>query len=118
MAGLTIAIRKNRIGEVSEKLRRESRQEQIDTANRIRDRARSTVHVITGKTRDSIRVDAARAAGTKPDGFRSIAVTAAFGAVFEEYGTRYRPPHPFLRPALESERAPYRSAFSQLLRSL
>jgi hypothetical protein len=54
--------------------------------------AKNTVHVITGQTRDSGKVVIRR--GT-------ASVVFEFGAIFEELGTRFRPPHPFLRPSAE-----------------
>ncbi len=54
--------------------------------------AKSRVHVISGKTRDSGKVVIKR--GT-------AMVEFSFGAIYEELGTLYRPPHPFLRPSAE-----------------
>lgn len=59
--------------------------------------ARRRVHVITGTLRNSIhRVKVA-------PGHHKVIVGAHYGA-YEEYGTRYRPPHPYLRPAVEDAR--------------
>lgn len=77
-------------------------------AERIAEHARSRVHVITGKTRDSIRVEPG------PDG--SAAVTAGYGAVYEEYGTSRRPPHPFLTPAAEAERGNWKQDVKELFK--
>ena len=62
------------------------------TVEAVAAEARRRVHVRSGRTRDSsqvLRVDV-----------KTARVTAGYGAVFEEYGTRYRPPHPFMGPAI------------------
>lgn len=62
--------------------------------------AKRRVHVITGTLRNSIKrykIDV---------GHHKVVVEAHYG-VYEEYGTRYRPPHPFFRPAVEDARAKY-----------
>lgn len=67
-----------------------------EAAENIAEGARQRVHVITGKTKASIEVDYSDPMRPK--------VRAGEGAIFEEYGTVYRPPHPFLTPAAEEER--------------
>lgn len=55
--------------------------------------AKRRVHVITGNLKRSIhRVRL----GT---GKHRVVVGAYYG-IYEEYGTRYRPPHPYFRPAV------------------
>jgi galactokinase/mevalonate kinase-like predicted kinase len=49
---------------------------------------REFVHVMSGETRESIRVE-------------GNAVVAGEGAVFEELGTIYRSAHPFMLPAFD-----------------
>lgn len=62
--------------------------------------AKRRVHVITGRLRDSIvRVKIA-------PGHHKVIVGAYYG-VYEEYGTRYRPPHPYFRPAVMEAKAKY-----------
>lgn len=53
-------------------------------------------HVITGRTRASWVVEM----HSPTDG----TLHGEFGAVFEEYGTRFRPPHPTAGPAVEEVR--------------
>ena len=69
-----------------------------ETADDILEDAKGRVHVISGATRDSGRV-VATAGGYD--------VVFEEGAIFEEYGTVYRPPHPFLTPASEAHRSGY-----------
>lgn len=118
--GLRVVLKKNRIGEVSKSLVDGSRRQQVDTAQRIRDGARQRVHVITGHLRDSIAVSTPKSSTGQASGdFRMIEVRAtAPYAGFEEEGTRFRPAHPFLRPAVEAERGPYVEGQRQVIRSL
>lgn len=69
-----------------------------ETAEAILKDAQSTVHVITGATRDS---------GEVVQNGIAYEVQFSAGAIYEEYGTVHRPPHPFLTPASERQRAPY-----------
>ena len=57
---------------------------------------RRTVHVITGKTRDSIRVETDGRTG-------NAYAVAGEGAIYEELGTVNRPPHAFKLPAAERQ---------------
>lgn len=76
------------------------------TADGIVVDAQGRVHVITGETQESIQ--------RKGSGFESK-VVAGGGAIFEEYGTVYRPAHPFLWPAVEAARSAYLAAWRALL---
>lgn len=69
-------------------------------ARRATTEARSNAHVITGHMKASINHE--RIAY----GRHRIVVGAHYGA-YEEYGTRHRPPHPFLRPAVQTHRAQF-----------
>lgn len=60
--------------------------------------ARRRVHVITGTLRESITTQKVGV------GTHKVIVGAHYGA-YEEYGTRHRPPHPYLRPAIEEHKA-------------
>jgi HK97 gp10 family phage protein len=55
--------------------------------------AKRRVHVITGHLKGSIHRVRIRT------GVHRVIVGAHYG-VYEEYGTRYRPPHPYFRPAV------------------
>lgn len=68
----------------------------------IADKAASTVHVITGNLRDSIRVEDAE------DDLAQVVAGGINGvdyAADEEYGNSHRPPHPYMRPAVDSEKS-------------
>lgn len=70
-------------------------------AKDVVDGAKRRVHVITGHLRNSIhrqRLGYAR---------HRVIVGAHYG-IYEEYGTRYRPPHPFFRPAVVAAHANFR----------
>lgn len=54
--------------------------------------ARGYAHVITGYMRDHIHA--------KKDGKSAVVISEATYSGYEEWGTRFRPPHPFLRPAI------------------
>jgi hypothetical protein len=69
-----------------------------ETADEVLAEAKSRVHVITGATRDSGEVVKT---GIGYD------VMFSAGAIWEEYGNRFRPPHPFLTPASEAARSGY-----------
>lgn len=57
--------------------------------------AQTIVHVITGNLKNSIGAD------YDPDGLGFTAgPTASYGG-YEEFGTAYRPPHPYMIPAYE-----------------
>lgn len=69
-----------------------------DTADAILEDAKSRVHVVSGATRDS---------GEVVQTGIGYEVMFSAAAVFEEYGTVHRPPHPFLTPASEAQRSGY-----------
>jgi HK97 gp10 family phage protein len=69
-------------------------------AQRTEGSAKRRVHVITGNLKRSIhRVRLGR-------GHHRVIVGAYYG-VYENYGTRYRPPHPFWEPAIRDARRQY-----------
>lgn len=74
-------------------VRSNSAQASYDYARRAKKYARRNVHVISGFLRDSITTEKIGHAK------HQIVVGAHYG-VYEEYGTRYRPPHPYFRPAI------------------
>lgn len=61
-------------------------------ADNTRSSARRRAHVITGHMRDSIHT-------MKIGDKHYVTRVEAYYGVYEEMGTRYRPPHPFFRPA-------------------
>ena len=63
-------------------------------------RAKQRVHVITGYLKSSIHREKVG------DSHHRVVVGADYG-VYEEYGTRYRPPHPYFRPAVRDAKAQY-----------
>lgn len=69
-------------------------------ARRVQTSARRRCHVITGRLQASIKAEKIAY------GKHRVVVGAHYG-VYEEYGTRYRPPHPFFRPAVEENRVKF-----------
>lgn len=65
----------------------------LPLAQFVAKRAREYAHVITGYMRDHT---VAKKTG---EGTAELVSTAPYAA-YEEFGTRYRPPHPFIRPAI------------------
>lgn len=64
-------------------------------ARNVESGAKRRVHVITGNLKNSIhRVRVSK-------GVHRVIVGAHYG-IYEEYGTRYRPPHPYFRPAVRA----------------
>lgn len=69
-------------------------------AQRVEGGAKRRVHVISGNLKRSIhRVRLAK-------GKHRVIVGAYYG-VYENYGTRYRPPHPFWEPSIRAARRQY-----------
>lgn len=112
---LSVKVRSNRIGEVSDKLRRRAREEQLACASRIVQRAQALVPVRTGALRNSIQVENPRATPLGETGFREIIVSAGmFYAPFIEFGTRFMASRPYLRPAAEGERDRYTGIIARI----
>lgn len=109
MAGIEVKVTSNTIAKIIDRVRNRPGEITRQRAERIAERARSRVHVVTGELRDSIKA--------RPDGKNGATVVAeAEHASFEEFGTRYRPPHPFLTPAAEAERGGFVEDMKGLLR--
>ncbi len=85
------------IPSIQKNVRSNSAQWSYDFARATAAEARQRVHVITGNLRRSIRTEK-----TGPYSHKVI-VGEHYGA-YEEYGTRHRPAHPFLRPAVENQK--------------
>lgn len=95
-SGITVRVRRNDLPRMAARLTPSVAATVTETAETILTDAKRRVHVITGGVRDSGHIEPI-AAG----------VAVVFddpGAVWEEYGTRYRPGHPFLTPAAEAQR--------------
>lgn len=82
----------NRFHELFEQAQAAAQRRNVELAEQTLELAKNTVHVVSGKTRDSGRVVIRRGAAS---------VEFSEGAVFEELGTRFRAPHSFLRPSAE-----------------
>lgn len=97
---ITVKTRRqyNGIDSIMKTVRSNSAAASYNFARRTATSAKRRVHVITGHLRDSIRVEKVGY------GEHKVVVGAGYG-VYEEYGTRYRPPHPYFRPAVEENKA-------------
>lgn len=81
-------------------VRSNAHREAYNFARAVEAGSKRRVHVITGRLRKSIhRVRIS-------PGHHKVIVGAYYG-VYEEYGTRYRPPHPFFRPAVVAAKAEF-----------
>lgn len=69
----------------------------LPAAQFVAKRARARAHVITGYMRDHIHAQ-------QTDNLGAVVKSEATYSGFEEYGTRFRPAHPFLRPSIEDGR--------------
>jgi hypothetical protein len=87
---IKFVIRKNKVDDIASELDTLVASERKEVLEYVADLAKDLVHVITGDTRDSIRVNDA-----------GEGVEAEHGAIWEELGTHDRAPHPFLTPAFE-----------------
>jgi HK97 gp10 family phage protein len=78
--------------------------------------AKEKVHVITGNLRRSLHSAIETSSATSAT---AIVGTDVEYSVYEEFGTRYRPPHPYLRPALDEKKGEaqkvIRDAFAALI---
>ncbi len=67
-----------------------------EAAGEIQHEARQRVHVVTGRLYESIQI--------REEGGGYVVEATAPYAGYEEFGTRYRPPHPYFYPAVETVR--------------
>lgn len=111
---VTIGTRKRGRGNGFRQLAR-----QIDTfsarnaynfARSVESGSKRRAHVITGFLRDSIYRE------RLGYGKHRVVVGAPYG-VYEEYGTRYRPPHPYFRPAVEVAKAEFLANMRKVFRN-
>lgn len=65
----------------------------LPMAQYVAKQARGYAHVITGYMRDHIHAE-------KTGDTSAVVVSEAHYSGWEEWGTRFRPPHPFMRPAM------------------
>ena len=84
-------------------------------AEAIVQEARRRVHVITGRLRGSIHITRTSSSGALA--IADVAADAPY-AGYEEFGTVHRPPHPYMRPAVDKYRKPYRDAIAEVARSM
>jgi HK97 gp10 family phage protein len=144
----SVTIKSNRIASVQNLLLGGSRSVVDKAAGDIRDRAATSAPVDTGALRSSMYVsngttsDYSMAAGTaralnrdasilnevRPEfvlslfsgglGYTDVVGSAVEYAVFNEFGTRYMSPSPFMIPAVEGNREPFIAAMVVMLKGL
>lgn len=112
MASVKVTVktqkRYSQIDSIVKMIRSNSDQACYDFARGTAAAARVNAHVITGYMKGSIRNERVG------KGQHKVVVGASYAA-YEEYGTRYRPPHPFLRPAVEANKARFQNQMRQII---
>jgi HK97 gp10 family phage protein len=103
-------ILKNDFGRIALEVHKNSDYAAKASAERLNEEYKRRVHVITGKTRESAHVERR--------GDANYAVVVGEGAIYEEFGTIYRPPHPTMVPAVEAERPRVIERFADILARL
>lgn len=102
MAAVVVKVKTQRrfgqMDSIIKNMKSNSNQAAYDFARSTAAAARVNAHVITGRMKSSIGHEKVG------PGHHKVFVGAYYGA-YEEYGTRHRPPHPFLRPAVEANKA-------------
>ena len=81
-------------------VRSNSAQLAYNFARNVEAGAKRRVHVISGHLKSSIHRE-------KVGVGKHRVVVGAYYGVYEEYGTRYRPPHPYFRPAVRAAKAQF-----------
>lgn len=105
-AAVTIHIRTVRkpvnggIPRIQRNVKANSNRAAYNFARSVQAGARRRVHVITGRLKASIE------RFRLGPGHHKVIVGMYYG-VYEEYGTRYRPPHPYFRPAVAAAKAQF-----------
>ena len=104
VAKVTVRVRRvygtKRLTALASKVSQNSSNLAYHYAQRVEGGAKRRVHVITGRLKASIvRTRISR-------GHHRVTVGMHYG-VYEEFGTRYRPPHPYFRPAVAAARLQY-----------
>lgn len=109
-----VIVERNEFPRIAAEMEEKAKAAEREAAQHVLDRARSLVPVATGKLRDSGHVDES-----------GEGVSVVFDAENEsgepygidvEYGNPDRPAEPFLRPAVEQERAPFEASLEALVR--
>ncbi len=90
-------IRHSQVPSIIKNVRSNSDQWTYDFARAGAAGARHRVHVITGRLKRSIQ-------NVKAGPHHHKIIVGEYYGAYEEYGTRHRPPHPFLRPAVEEQK--------------
>lgn len=114
MARVTL---KSRLPEIAAELRPRVSAAVKETAEVVAAEARARVPVDSGDLKDSITVTRKEAAGYSVNAEAQDDNGLYYGW-FQEFGTRYDPPQPFLIPALEANHATAEQFIAASLRSL
>lgn len=104
-------VLKNDLGRIGKAYRSALEDESKAAAERVRDGWKRRAHVVTGRYRDSITAE--------KQGDKTWLVRSGVPYdVYEEYGTRHRPPHPAFEPAKEEEARNFPQSTSKRLRGI
>jgi HK97 gp10 family phage protein len=108
---IRVQVSQNRIPGLGPRLRSLAGRNSEQTAKGIEASAKARVHVISGELRDSIE-----AIHTGP--YTWTVLAGAPYAGFENYGTRFRPGHPFWEPAILEHQGKFLANLDRLLAEL
>lgn len=112
-AGVVIHIKTRRqrvnggVPAIIKNVRSNSNQAAYNFARNVEAGAKRRVHVITGHLRESIK-------RFRLGLGRHVVVVGAYYGIYEEYGTRYRPPHPYFRPAVAAATVVFRKDMARV----
>lgn len=98
----------NKLPALGKQARRRAGQAVRKAALDIEAGAKDRAHVVTGAMKNSIQAEMTGNLSAE------VAVGVEYG-IYEELGTRNRPPHPFLGPAAEAVKPSFIAAMKQVL---
>lgn len=104
--GIDVKVIFNRLPSLTRETRAAGEAHVEKTADNMVKGMQERVHVLSGDTQRSIHKEGSGLEAT---------VVAGEGAIFEEYGTMYRPAHPFAWPTREAEWPAYLEGWRHIL---
>lgn len=106
---ITVQVLSNRLPQISAGLEAKASEIVRRTALNIEAHAKRIVPVDTGNLKNSIQT------AMEPDGLEAEVGTAVEYGPYVEWGTSHQSAQPYLGPAAEAERGPYRKAMAGLV---
>ena len=111
-SNVTVKVVSNRLPSIPAKLHSAVAGEVEKSARRIEADSKGLAPVLTGTLRRSIHTE------IENGGMRAIIGPSVDYGIYEEFGSRGRGPHPFMRPAAEKNAAPFAAAVKAALGKL